>query len=136
MSKPFTLKDIQKSKCATRNNHLTERVQKMHKLKKVKLHPQKEWINQELKKWCEERGYTLVKELVFAKPRRWRFDWAILELKIAVEYNGIIGKKSRHTTITGYSMDMEKINSAQKNGWVVFQYTVLNYKNLLEDLKR
>lgn len=79
-------------------------------------------------------GYEYVKEMKFHPTRKWRFDFAIESLKIGIEYNGIMSEKSRHTTITGYSKDLEKINEAQKLGWKVFQYTPLNYKNLIEDL--
>ena len=73
-------------------------------------------------------------EFKFHPKRKWRFDFCIPELKIAIEYEGLMSEKSRHTTITGYSKDMEKINAAQKLGWVVLQYTPLNYKNMLNDL--
>ena len=79
-------------------------------------------------------GKPYVAEYSFHPERKWRFDFAIPEMKIGIEYNGIMSAKSRHTTITGYSKDMEKINAAQKLGWVVLQYTPLNYKNMLNDL--
>lgn len=73
-------------------------------------------------------------ELRFHPVRRWRFDWAIPELKIAIEYEGLISKKSRHTTIKGYSNDTIKYNEAGKHGWTVLRYTALTYQNLHEDL--
>ena len=84
--------------------------------------------------FCRENDYRLYQEYRFHEKRAFRFDWAILEVKIAVEYNGIICKKSRHTTITGYSNDMKKINLAQTEGWKVFQFTPLNYKTIFETL--
>lgn len=76
-----------------------------------------------------------VTEYQFNETRKFRFDWAIIDLKIAIEFEGIMSKKSRHTTVTGYSKDAEKYNLAQINGWTVLRYTVLNYKNLEKDLR-
>lgn len=75
-------------------------------------------------------------ELMFAKPRRFRFDWAIPSLKIAIEYEGIMSDKSRHTTISGYSNDIDKYNLAVSLGWRVLRYTAKNYKDLETDLKK
>ena len=75
-------------------------------------------------------GYDYVKELKFHPSRKWRFDFAIESLRIAIEYEGIMSEKSRHTTITGMSRDCEKYNTAQLLGWKVLRFTALNYKNL------
>ena len=74
------------------------------------------------------------KEHRFHKVRRWRFDVAILSMNVAIEYEGIVGHKSRHTSITGYSKDCEKYNSAAILGWKVLRYTALNYEDLQKDL--
>ncbi len=86
--------------------------------------------------FANERGLVLFGEYYFHPKRRWRFDWCIKELKLAIEYNGIMSKKSRHTTIGGYSGDMTKINEAMKLGYKVLQYTPLNYNELFNDLKQ
>lgn len=80
-------------------------------------------------------GYEYVKELKFHPTRKWRFDYCIPSLKIAVEYEGIMSEKSRHTTITGMSGDCEKYNAAQAQGWKVLRFTALNYKNLITTIK-
>ena len=77
-----------------------------------------------------------VAEHEFLKDRKFRFDWAIPSLMIACEYEGVMSKKSRHTTIGGYSKDIEKYNLAVMNGWVVLRYTALNYKNAQLDLEQ
>ena len=69
-------------------------------------------------------------EYQFAKPRKFRFDIALPKEMIAIEYEGINSSKSRHTTITGYTKDCEKYNLATMNGWKVFRYTALNYKEV------
>lgn len=79
-------------------------------------------------------GIDYVTEHRFHPIRRWRFDAAIVGKKIAIEYNGIMSNKSRHTTITGYTGDMDKLNAAQILGWIVLQYTPLNLKQFESDL--
>lgn len=67
--------------------------------------------------------------------RRYRFDFAVPEKKIAVEYEGIIATKSRHTSIIGYTNDCEKYNLAAVNGWRVIRLTALNYGKIGEYLE-
>ena len=58
------------------------------------------------------------------KPlRRWRFDFAWTDLKVAIEYEGLMAAKSRHTTIKGFSDDCEKYNEAARLGWKVYRFT-------------
>jgi len=65
----------------------------------------------------------LVSEYRFHPTRRWRFDWAYPEKKIAIEYEGVYRGKSRHTTVTGYTGDCEKYNQATYLGWQVYRFT-------------
>jgi hypothetical protein len=48
--------------------------------------------------WCNANGCKLNGEYYFAKPRKFRFDWAIPDKMVAIEYEGLFSKKSRHTT--------------------------------------
>ena len=75
-----------------------------------------------------------IQEHKFLYNRKFRFDFAIVEHKIAIEYEGIMAYKSRHTSVTGYSKDCEKYNLAVINGWRVLRYTALNISNLENDL--
>lgn len=77
-----------------------------------------------------------VEELEFSETRKFRFDWAIPDLKLAIEYEGIFSKKSRHTTIQGFTDDCEKYNLAQLLGWKVLRYTAKNYQDFSRDLKK
>lgn len=79
-------------------------------------------------------GIDFQKEHRFDKVRRFRFDIAILEHKVAVEYEGIFKGKSRHTTIKGYTTDCEKYNLATVNGWRVLRYTAKNYGQAVPDV--
>lgn len=78
---------------------------------------------------------TFEEEYKFHETRKWRFDFALVENKIAIEYEGIYSEKSRHTTFTGYTGDLEKYNAAALLGWKVLRYTAKNYKQVIEDLK-
>lgn len=95
---------------------------------------QKAWIHKNLWAWCIEKGFLLQQEVKFHPSRKWRFDFAIEDLQVAVEYEGLMSEKSRHTTVTGFSGDTEKYNAAQSLGWTVLRYTSLTYKNLITDL--
>lgn len=55
--------------------------------------------------------------------RRWRFDFAFVEEKIALEVEGGIWKGSvgGHTSGTGYTKDCEKYNTATVMGWRVLR---------------
>jgi hypothetical protein len=86
--------------------------------------------------WCQKQGLELISEYRFHPARKWRSDWFIKELNLLVEYNGIFSEKSRHTTHTGYTGDMEKINAAQALGFRVLQFTPLNYKTIIQELEK
>jgi len=71
-------------------------------------------------KWCFEPEFR------FDKDRRWRFDWANPELKLAIEVEGVtyFGKAiGRHQSANGIEGDMEKYNRAIELGWVVLRYS-------------
>lgn len=83
----------------------------------------------------KEMGVRMLVEFQFDLKRRFRFDFALPDHRIAIEYEGIFGGgKSRHTTVTGYTKDTEKYNLAAVNGWRVLRYTAKNYQNMRADL--
>ena len=88
-----------------------------------------------LKRYCTENGYTLLTEHRFHEARKFRFDWAIPEKKWAFEYEGLNSAKSRHTTKGGFTTDTTKYNLAQSLGWSVFRYTSRNYLEIENLLK-
>ena len=55
--------------------------------------------------------------------RRWRFDYAIPEHKIAVEVEGGVWTQGRHTRPRGFLGDMEKYNTATALGWRILRVT-------------
>ena len=81
-------------------------------------------------------AYTITKfafdlparEFRFAPPRRWRFDFAFPEKKVAVEIEGLVSRQNKyeqghHQTIEGYRSDCVKYREAAKLGWLVLRYT-------------
>ena len=53
--------------------------------------------------------------------RRFRFDFAWYEERVALEVHGVYGKKSRHRTAGGFQRDRVKMNLAQLEGWLVIE---------------
>lgn len=82
-----------------------------------------------------ELGYIPKKEHLFHPDRKWRFDLAFVEQKIAVEYEGIMSEKSRHTNVVGYTNDIEKYKAANDLGWTVLRYTVLNKSRAIQEIE-
>lgn len=80
-------------------------------------------------------GIEVVEEYKFSDKRKFRFDFAIPDKKIAIEFEGIMNGKSRHTSVSGYSKDTEKYNLATAEGWRVFRYTILTYGSMIKDIK-
>jgi very-short-patch-repair endonuclease len=73
-------------------------------------------------------------EFRFHPVRRWRFDFAVPKIRLAVEYNGhggfvAAGGKSRHGSIIGMTGDAEKMNAAVGQGWRVLQFTTLHFRH-------
>ena len=62
-------------------------------------------------------------EVRFHPERRWRFDFAFIEQKIAIELEGGIWIGGRHQTGKGFQGDCEKYNQATILGWRVLRYT-------------
>lgn len=88
-----------------------------------------------IKSVLQKLNIPYIEELKFCKTRRFRFDIAIPIINLAVEFEGIMAGKSRHTTVTGYTKDCEKYNLAICEGWSVLRYTIMNYTQVENDIK-
>ena len=95
-----------------------------------------QWLRWNLQFWCSERGLNLEEEYRFHEERRFRFDFAIKEMMLALEYDGLNSEKSGHTTLVGYTKDKEKDSLAQSLGWRVIRLTVLNYKQVFREIEK
>lgn len=65
----------------------------------------------------------IVPEFKFHPKRRWRFDYAFPEYKIAIEVEGGVWTNGRHTRGKGFLGDMEKYNAGTLAGWRIFRVT-------------
>ena len=66
---------------------------------------------------------TPVREHRFHPTRRWRFDFAWPDRKLAVEVEGAMWTNGRHTRPEGFQSDLEKYNEATMAGWRVLRVT-------------
>lgn len=72
--------------------------------------------------YSQKIGINFVREYKFHPTRRWRFDFADIENKIAVEIEGGVWVKGRHTRAQGYINDLVKYNQATVLGWKLLRY--------------
>ena len=78
----------------------------------------------------------------FHSVRRWRFDFANVSAKLAIEIDGGVWSYGRHNRASGYIKDMEKFNHATYLNWYILKYTKVsemigdidNIKKLVEQL--
>lgn len=85
-----------------------------------------------------ELGLECEREFRFHPVRKWRFDYAVPEHKVALEVEGGVWTGGRHTSSKGFLKDIEKYNTATVMGWKVVRTTpkalyALTTLNLLRD---
>jgi very-short-patch-repair endonuclease len=80
-------------------------------------------------------GPDFVTEHRFHPVRKWRFDYAWPDSKVAMEVDGaIFGGKSGHNTGVGIARDAEKSNAAVELGWRLIRLTAKS--NLDDEIRR
>lgn len=62
------------------------------------------------------------REHAFHELRAWRFDFAHLELLVAVEVEGGVGMMGRHQRPEGFVADLAKYNQAALAGWMLLRF--------------
>lgn len=127
------------------SKELLKKLEKEGKIKSVTIPPEpknKIIIPKEIGKYklhiisvLDHSGLKFVSEFQFDEVRKFRFDWAVPDLMIAIEYEGIFSEKSGHTTLSGYKKDIDKYNLAVKKGWKLLRYAAHNYLEIEDDLK-
>ena len=70
-----------------------------------------------------------VQQYKFHHERKWRFDFAWIDLKIAIEIDGGEWVQGRHGRGIGMANDNEKLNNAVLLGWKVYKFTGSQVKN-------
>jgi hypothetical protein len=75
-----------------------------------------------------DREFTFAKK---ALKRLWRFDfsWSKDGMKLAVEVNGGVYSRGRHSRGAGQEEDFIKVNEAQMLGWWVLQFSTGQVKS-------
>lgn len=72
--------------------------------------------------FCKKQlGEAPAKEYVFHPVRKWRFDYAFPEAKIALEVEGGVYTGGRHIRPKGFLGDVDKYNAAAVMGWRVLR---------------
>ena len=72
---------------------------------------------------------TYQREHRFHPTRRWRFDFAWPDYKLAVEVEGGAWTGGRHTRGSGFVADCDKYNAATVLGWRVLRYTTSHLRD-------
>jgi very-short-patch-repair endonuclease len=62
-------------------------------------------------------------EYKFHPVRKWRFDVAFPDAKVAAEIDGGAWSAGRHTRGAGFIADQKKTNAAALLGWSVYRFT-------------
>jgi len=78
------------------------------------------------------RAYKLPtpeREFRFTKGRRFRFDFAWVAQKVALEVEGGVWSGGRHSRGAGFNSDCEKYALATLEGWRVFRVTTNHIKS-------
>ncbi len=76
--------------------------------------------------YCKSHGILEpVREFKFHHTRKWRFDFAWINERVAVEIEGglFLAGGGRHNRGASMKADMEKYNEAACLGWIVLRYT-------------
>ena len=80
-------------------------------------------------------GYNVETEYQFHPKRKWRFDYAIPNYRVAIEVEGGVWTQGRHIRPNGFLNDMEKYNAATVMGWRILRTTPKDKMKLLPLIK-
>ena len=93
-------------------------------MKRTKEQIQKEKERQDIKfrAHCRSLGIPEPRsEVQFHSTRKWRFDYAWPQYRVALEIEGGVFTGGRHTSGVGFLKDAEKYNYAACMGWAIIR---------------
>ena len=68
-----------------------------------------------------QNGLFPVEEFRFCETRKWRFDFAFPDKKVALEVEGGVFSQGRHVRGAGFIADLAKYNQAASMGWRILR---------------
>lgn len=68
-------------------------------------------------------GIPFERQFYYAKPRRFRADFALPEHRLLIEVVGGIYNDKAHGSVTGILADIERLNHATRAGYVMLRFT-------------
>lgn len=74
-------------------------------------------------------------EFRFDRVRKWKFDMAFPQHRVAIECDGGTWIEGRHNRGQGFRDDLEKMNAATIAGWKVLRYPLESLYKAIDDLK-
>ena len=80
-------------------------------------------------------GINCIREYKFLHDRRFRFDIAIPEYHLAIEFEGGTFATGGHSRGKGYAKDTKKYNLANMNGWKLLRYSTDDVRGLMWEYK-
>jgi len=72
-----------------------------------------------------------IAEFRFHETRMWRFDFAWVDKRLAVEVEGGVYSGGRHTRGKGFEGDCEKYAEAALDGWTVLRFSTKQVLNCM-----
>jgi len=108
-----------------KSNEQAEKVNASKRQRQPRKQPRQDIVFQ-----CKALGLPVpVPEFKFHPSRKWPFDWAWPDLKIALEQEGIVYPTTpgdykaggRHASVSGFTKDIEKYGHAFALGWRVLR---------------
>jgi len=117
------MNDVELQAILARNPDISVDATSIKTKPKVEISGQSHLENKFANIWRVLGGPGMEREYRFHHKRRWRFDFAHPQSRVAVEIEGGTWTSGRHVRASGYSADCEKYNMAQVLGWRVFRLT-------------
>jgi len=94
-------------------------------------------LEQNVSMYLKDAGFPLPKkQYLFHPERKWRFDFAWPDLKIAIECEGGIFINGGHNRGKIYSSNCEKYNQATVLGWRILRYPPNLFHMIEDDLRK